>query len=137
MEDGDERDATRDVPTDSDGSDERLSIEGLRPPLTLEQRRRRAAIVTIVIAAALVVLLWPAISSVRGVGATSSLMAQATATSGFSWRSAGGVSVAEGITVVAGSAPDRPMCPVTPQSPSTLGIPEMHADIVGNGDVWA
>lgn len=138
MDDSDERDATRDVSPDGDASGERLSIEGLRPPLTLEQRRRRATIVTIVIASALAVLLWPVISPHINSLASSSTPA-ATATRGVFTS---GSHVQGGITVISSgssgaSGTPATMCPVTPQAPSTLGMPEMHADIVGNGDVWA
>ncbi len=136
MDDGDERDATRDVPTDSDAPHEGITIEGLRPPLTPAQRRRRAAVAAILIASALAVLLWPAISPHLNIAAIGSAPA-ATATRGvFTWRLEGGVTVASGVSSGASGTPTT-MCPVTPQAPSTLGMPEMHADIVGNGDVWA
>lgn len=138
MDDGDESDATRDVSTDSDAPHEGLSIEGLRPPLTLEQRRRRAAVAAIVIASALAVLLWPAISPHVNISALGSAPA-ATATRGVFTSGShfqGGITVISGVSSGASGTPAT-MCPVTPQAPSTLGMPEMHADIVGNGDVWA
>ncbi len=62
----DERDPAEDAPPGSDTFYEGVLIEGLRPPLTLEQRRRRTAVTTIVIVGALAVLFWPALSSLHG-----------------------------------------------------------------------
>jgi hypothetical protein len=137
MDEREER-AAKDAPPDSDTFHEGVLIEGLRPPLTLEQRRRRAAVVTLVLVGALAILLWPAISS-RGVFSAirSAPAPAASATrSVFTWRMQGGA------TVVSGNSPgisDNPsvMCPVTPQSLSSVGAPETHADSIGNGDVWA
>jgi hypothetical protein len=138
MSGGDEPDVSPDFPPNSDAVCEELSIEGLRPPLTLAQRRRRAAVAAIVVASALAILLLPAILSHVNIAAIGSAPA-ATATRGVFTS---GSYFQSGITIVSGSssgASGTPatMCPVTPQSPSTLGMPEMHADVVGNGDVWA
>ena len=133
----DERDLANDAPPGIDTFHEGVLIEGLRPPLTLEQRRRRTAITTIIIVGALAVLFWPALSSLHGAFPTLPSFARATATSGFSLRSGsstGVISVSTGAYV---SGAGSPVCPVTPQTPSSLGVPEMHADIVGDGDVWA
>ncbi|HEU4783830.1 MAG TPA: hypothetical protein VFS83_10865 [Ktedonobacterales bacterium] len=115
-----------------------MIIEGLRPPLTLEQRRRRVAVATIVIASALAVLLWPVISYQTFFSAFRPAPAATATGGGFTSRSQfqSGVTILSGTSSGASGTPAT-MCPVTPQRPSTLGMPEMHADIVGNGDVWA
>ncbi len=138
MDDGDDSDGTRDNTPDHDAPHEEMVIEGLRPPLTVEQRRRRAAIVAIVLIGALAVLLWPAISYQTFFSAFRSAPAATPTRGGFTSRS----QIQSGITIVSGtssgaSGTPATMCPVTPQAPSTLGMPEMHADSVGNGDVWA
>jgi len=137
MDDGDERDAARNVSPDSDALGERLSIEGLRPPLTLEQRRRRATVIAIVLIGALAVLLWPVISYQTFFSALRPAPA-ATATRG---AFTSGLHFQSGITVVSGgssgaSGTPATMCPVTPLI-TLNGWNEMHADVVGNGDVWA
>jgi hypothetical protein len=137
MDDGDEPDVTRDVPPGSDASGERLSIEGMRPPFTLEQRRRRAAVTAIVVAYALVVLLWPAISPHVNIAAIGSAPAATATGGGFT----SGLHFQSGVTIVSGSSSGvsgtpATMCPVTPLITSN-GWNEMHADVVGNGDVWA
>ncbi len=137
MDDGDDPGGTRDGSPDHDASHEGMIIEGLRPPLTAEQRRRRAAVIVIVVIGALLVLLWPAISS-EGVFSAIRLAPAATATGGgITSRS----QFQSGITTVSGtssgaSGTPATMCPVTPLVTSN-GWNEMHADIVGDGDVWA
>jgi hypothetical protein len=138
MDDGDDPGGTRDNSPDHDASHEEMIIEGLRPPLTLEQRRRRAAVVAIVLIGALVVLLWPAISPHVNIAAIGFAPAATATRGGFTSHS----QLQSGVTIVSGSssgASGTPatMCPVTPQAPSALGMPEMHADTIGDGDVWA
>ncbi|HEY7341115.1 MAG TPA: hypothetical protein VH591_09560, partial [Ktedonobacterales bacterium] len=100
MDDGDERDAWQDDSPDHDTPYEGISLEGLRPPLTLEQRRRRAAIAAIVVASALAVLLWPAVSShINSLARSSAPVATATRggfTSGSQFQS--------GVTIVVGTS---------------------------------
>lgn len=137
MGDGDERRSADDMPAASDNVHDGVVIEGLRAPLTRAQRLRRSTIASAAIAGVLAVLLWPALSSLLGAFPAKRPMAQATATSGFPWQSAGGVSIVVKSTVEITVGPAISMCPVTPQTPSSLGLPEMHADTIGNGDVWA
>ena len=138
MDDCDDPGDTRDNSPNYDPPHEEMIIEGLRPPLTAEQRRRRAAVVAIVVVGSLAVLLWPIISF-QSVFPALRLAPAATATGGgFTSRS----QLQSGITIVSGtssgaSGTPATMCPVTPQAPSTLGMPEMHAEIVGIADVWA
>jgi hypothetical protein len=125
------------VPPDSEAPHEGITIEGLRPSLTLAQRRRRAAVTAIVVAAALAVLLWPAISPHINIAAIDTAAA-ATATRGVFTS---GSYFQSGVTIVSGSssgASGTPatMCPVTPLVTSN-GWNEMHADTIGDGDVWA
>lgn len=141
MDDDDEPDVTAGVSPDTEAPSEApyegLSIEGLRPPLTLEQRRRRAAVIAIVIVSALAVLLWPVISYQTFFSAFRPAPVATATGGGFTSRSQfqGGITIVIGASGASGTP--GTMCPVTPQAPSTLGMPEMHADIVGNGDVWA
>ena len=131
----DTRDAAEDAPPGSDTFHEGVLFEGLRPPLTLVQRRRRTAITTIIIVGALAVLFWPALSSLHGALPMLPSFARATATPSFSWRSgssAGVITVSTGAYV---NGVGSPVCPVTPQTPSSLDSPELHADSFG-GDVW-
>ncbi len=79
-EQGDEYDVTAHDDCDSSESHEGVVIEGLRPPLTREQRRRRTAITAVVIAGALLVLLWPAVSALRVTLPSLPYIARATAT---------------------------------------------------------
>jgi hypothetical protein len=137
MGDGGERDPADDMLSANDNLHDGVVIEGLRPPLTRSQRLRRVAIASVAVACVLAVWLWPAISSLSDLVPLSQPMAQATATPGFSWHSIGGVSVIAGGTVEVGVTSGIPICPVTRQIPSSLGLPEMHADTSGNGDVWA
>lgn len=131
-EQGDKYDATAGDGDDSSESQESVVIEGLRPPLTREQRRRRVAITAVVIAGALLVLLWPAISAFGGGLPSIQPLAQSTATPDVAtyWS----VSITSATVVVGVS--DGASCPVTPQTTSSLGLPELHADAFG-GDVWA
>lgn len=137
MDDGDDPGGTRDNSPDHDASLEEMIIEGLRPPPTLEQRRRRIAVVTIVVIGALAVLLWPVISYQTFFSAPR-LAPAATATGGgFTSRS----QFQSGITIVSGtssgaSGTPATMRPVTPLMTSN-GWNEMHADTIGDGDVWA
>ncbi|HKW22288.1 MAG TPA: hypothetical protein VJO13_12975 [Ktedonobacterales bacterium] len=137
MDDGDDPGASRDNSPDHDASHDEMIIEGLRPPLTREQRRRRAAVVAIVLIGALMVLLWPVISYQTFFSVFRPAPVATATGGGFTSRSQvqGGISIVIGSSGASGTP--GTMCPVTPQAPSTLGMPEMHADIVGNGDVWA
>ena len=137
MSDGDERRSADDMPAASDNVHDGVVIEGLRAPLTRSQRLRRLTIASAAIAGVLAVVLWPTFTSLLGAFSAVRSMAQATATSGFSWHSAGGVSIVVESTVEITVGPAISMCPVTPQTPSSLGLPEMHADTIGTGDVWA
>ncbi len=137
MDDGDERGGTRDNSPDHDASYEGMIIEGLRPPLTLEQCRRRVAVVAIVLIGALAILLWPVVSYQTFFSAFRPAPAATVAGGGFTSRS----QFQSGITIVSGtssgaSGTPATICPVTPLVTSN-GWNEMHADTIGNGDVWA
>ena len=137
MADGDEHDTLADDDAAHDGheSDRSLDdvvIEGLRPPLTREQRRRRTAITAVVIAGALLVLLWPAISAFGGKLPSIQPLAQATATPNTTAHWSLGITSA---TVVS-SGSYVTSCILTPQITSSLGLPELHANASG-GDIWA
>lgn len=136
MSDGDEHCSADDVPAASDNVHDGVVIEGLRPPLTRPQRLRRLTIASAAIAGVLAVLLWPALSSLPGAFLAGRPMAQMTAPSDSSWHSIGGLSVVSESTLEISVGPPASMCPVTPQTPSSLGL-EMHADTIGTGDVWA
>ena len=149
MADGDDQDTLAGGDIAHDGPDnheihenhEGVVIEGLRPPLTVEQRRRRVAITAIVIAGALLILLWPAISAFAGALPSIQPFAQATATPNQSVRAVSALTVVTaGITGETGdwqsSSANISACPVTPQTTSAIGLPEMRADARG-GEVWA
>jgi len=144
MDDGDEPDVTAGVSPDTEAPSEApyegLSIEGLRRPLTLEQRRRRAAVIAIVIVSALAVLLWPVISYQTFFSAFRPAPAAAATPGGFTSRSQfqGGITIVSGSSIGAPGTPGTPgsMCPVTPVI-TTNGWNEVHADTIGDGDVWA
>ena len=139
MDDGDDPGGTRDNSADHDASHEEMIIEGLRPPLTLEQRRRRVAVIAIVVIGALAVLLWPVVSYQTFFFAFRPAQAATATGGGFTSRPQvqSGITILSGTTSSGASGTPATMCPVTPQAPSTLGLPEMHADTIGNGDVWA
>ena len=107
----DVRDPAEDAPPGSDTFHEGVLIEGLRPPLTLEQRRRRTAITSLAIVGALAVLFWPALSSLHGAFPMLPSYARATPTSGFSWHSGNSVGVISVSTVDVGASAGSPMCP--------------------------
>jgi hypothetical protein len=140
MDDGDNPGGTRDNSLDHDASHEEMIIEGLRPPLTLEQRRRRAAVVAIVLIGALAVLLWPVISYQTFFSAFRPAPAATATPGGFTSRSQfqSGITIVSGSSIGAPGTPGTPgsMCPVTPVI-TTNGWNEMHADTIGDGDVWA
>ena len=133
MDEGAERDSVKDALPESDTLHEGVVYEGLRLPLTLEQRRRRAAITALAIAVTLAVFLWPTVSQHISLSAIRPIPLATATQSGFTSYSQ------FEITIVNGSSSSVPsaQCPVTPQSPSTVGAPELHADSIGNGDVWA
>src|SRR6185437_9675049 len=137
MDDGDDPGGTRDNSPDDDASHEEMIIEGLRPPLTLEQRRRRVAVVAIVVTGAVVVLLWPVVSYQTFFSAFRSAPAATATGGGFTSRSQfqGGITIVSGTSSGASGTPAT-VCPVTPLI-TTNGWNEMHADIIGDGDVWA
>ena len=138
MDDGDDPGGTWDNSPDHDASHEEMVIEGLRPPLTLEQRRRRAAVIAIVLVGAVAVLLWPVFSYQTYFSAFRPAPVATATRGGVTSRAQfqSGVTVVSVVSSGVSGTP-APMCPMTPQAPSALGMPEMHADIVGNGDVWA
>lgn len=107
-----------------------MVIEGLRPPLTRDQRRRRVAISALVIAGALVVLLWPAVSALQVALPTLPYIARATATPNRAPHWSGGIAVA---TLEISNVS---VCQITPEQTSSIGLPEMQADTAG-GEVWA
>jgi hypothetical protein len=107
-----------------------MVIEGLRPPLTREQRRRRIAMSALVVAGALAVLLWPAISAFQIALPSLPYVARATATPNHSPRWSGGIAV----TTLEIS--NVSVCQITPEQTSSIGLPEMQADAAG-GEVWA
>ncbi|HET9980146.1 MAG TPA: hypothetical protein VFQ32_06870 [Ktedonobacterales bacterium] len=131
-EQGDEYDVTAHDDCASSESHEGVVIEGLRPPLTHEQRRRRTAITAVVIAGALLALLWPAVSAFGGKLPSTQPLAQATATPNVATYLS--VSTTSAIVVSSGSYVTD--CIVTPQTTSSLGLRELHADASG-GNVWA
>ena len=133
MDDGDEPGG----PPSSDAPHEGIVFEGLRPPLSLEQRRRRAAVVAIVLVGAMAVLLWPVISYQTFFSAFRSAPAATATGGGFTSRSQfqGGVTILSGTSSGASGTPGS-LCPVTPLVTSN-GWNELHADVVGDGDVWA
>jgi hypothetical protein len=128
----DEYDVTAQDDYDSSESQEGVVIEGLRPPLTREQRRRRIAITALVIVGALLILLWPAVSAFRVALPALPHFAQATATPNVATYVS--VSTTSAIAVSSGSYVTT--CILTPQTTSSLGLPEIHANATG-GDVWA
>jgi hypothetical protein len=105
-----------------------LTIEGLRSPLTRGQRLRRAGIVAAVLLAALAILLWPTLGALPDALRSSRVIFPATATPSFSSHP-----LIE-VTVIANF--DSSACPTTPLTATQQGI-ELHADTIGNGDVWA
>ena len=128
MADGDERaNGTHEAQPDDMGD---MVIEGLRPPLTREQRRLRIAISTLIIASALMVLLWPAVSALQVALPLLPYVARATATPTHAPRWSGV------IVVATFDASNILVCQITPEQTSAIGLPEMHADAVG-GEVWA
>ena len=118
-------DASDDAPR-SDTFQEGVMFEGMRPPLSHEQRLRRLAFASVAVACVLVVVFWPTLSSLHitvpmlspgvGVTATPRTIGRITVSNGWSQSSS--------------------QCPVTPQTASSPGL-EIHPDTFGSGDVWA
>lgn len=125
--DEDDRHITTDTSSGNDEFHEGVMIEGIRLPLTGGQRLRRVGIASLAIACVLVVVFWPTISALRPAIFLSLPMAQATATPRTSVR----------IIASSGWSQSSAQCPVTSQTPSSTGSPEMHADSYGSGDIWA
>lgn len=128
MADGDERDDVTHETQPDDAGD--MVIEGLRPPLTREQRRRRIAMSALVVAGALVVLLSPTLSAFGGALSPQRLFARVPPTPTHASRWSGVIVVA---TI---GASNISVCQLTPEQTSAIGLPEMHAEARG-GEVWA